>query len=136
MISTWSALIDCLKKDLQFVAGLGGKKGEKAEGYLDDFKDLTPDIDQCKAEGLQHVNQLLLHRERCLEDFPTMPSLPSADTLSPHSLLRHTIIAQQLDYDTHILQQQATENIARMNCDQPAAFNAIVAAIDDTNTPQ
>jgi hypothetical protein len=37
-VRTWAGLIDCLKKDLQVVARRGGEKGEKAQGYLDDFK--------------------------------------------------------------------------------------------------
>ena len=86
-----------------------------------------PSEEQCQDYGLYLIDVMLRDGGKSLQDFPPMP-LPQNNW---REIAGNRLIADQRSYDPVLEQQQAVDDIAKMNRGQKNAFDAVVQSVNN-----
>lgn len=82
-------------------------------------------------EALLDVEKVLDEKGRTLADFPNMRVAVPLPEHAGTALRQHRVDDEVLQYDRPTLAQQVTRDLPKLNVGQRAAWDAVVAALDD-----
>ncbi len=90
-----------------------------------DDPNVTLSEDALKDRALYEIDQVLIHNEHCLEDFPTLPK----SNYVPFVHGGNRLVQEELAYDQHSLTTDAYNVEDRLNDDQRSTYETILNVV-------